>query len=256
MPFCELKLFSAALQKHTAINVILPQSDIPGPYPVFYLLHGLSDDHTRWMRQTSIERYVDNLPLIVVMPDGERNWYCDSIEGPAFETSLIHDIIGYVDHIFPTNKTRAGRAIGGLSMGGYGAMKLALKFPEMFCSATSHSGAIGFGSRVFNPKPENKFEVEMARIMGMNPVGGPNDAYALAEKASKLEEGKRPALRIDCGTEDFLLQDNRKFTAHLDKLGYKHEYQEFPGAHEWKYWDAHVQEAVKFHVSHLAMPKK
>ena len=255
MAFCELKYFSPALQKHTAANILLPQGKFKPPYSVFYLLHGLSDDHTRWMRQTSIERYVDNLPLIVVMPDGERNWYCDAIEGPAFETALIHDLVGYVDQVFPTKAVRSGRCIGGLSMGGYGSMKLALKFPEMFCSATSHSGAIGFATRQFNPKPDNKFDMEMARIMGVNPIGGANDCYALAEKVAKLEEGKRPALRIDCGTEDFLLEDNRKFKAHLEKIGYKHEYQEFTGTHEWKYWDTHVQEAIQFHLKHLDMPK-
>ena len=112
----------------------------------YSLLHGLSDEHTRWIRQTSITRYVDNLLLIVMMPDGERNCYCDAIEGLAFETALIHDLVGYVDQMFHTKAVRTRRCIGGLSMGGYGSIKLALRFPEMFCSATSHSGAIGFAT--------------------------------------------------------------------------------------------------------------
>ena len=111
---------------------------------MFYLLHGLSDNHTAWMRRTSIERYVEGLPLIVVMPDGGRGWYADSVTEPAgaFATFIVRDLIGCVDRTFRTAATRAGRVIGGCPMGGYGAMKLALKYPEMFCAAASHSGAL------------------------------------------------------------------------------------------------------------------
>ena len=98
----------------------------------YYVLHGLSDVQTRSMRQTNMEQYVDNLPLIVVIPDGERNCYCDAIGGLAFETGLIHDLVGYVDQMFTTKAVRTGRCIGGLSMSGYGSLKLALKIPEMF----------------------------------------------------------------------------------------------------------------------------
>src|ERR1044071_6734116 len=98
-----------------------------GPFATFYLLHGLSDDHTIWLRRTSIERYVSSLPLIVVMPDGERGFYTDAQEGFAFESAITKDLISFIDRTFPTKADRSGRAIGGLSMGGDGAVKLALK---------------------------------------------------------------------------------------------------------------------------------
>ncbi|MDR7476069.1 MAG: alpha/beta hydrolase family protein [Armatimonadota bacterium] len=253
MALCELHYFSPALCKQTAAMVILPEGDFRPPYAVMYLLHGLSDDHTIWQRRTSIERYVADYPLIVVMPDGGRGFYTDAKEGDAWETALVRDLIGFVDTRFQTRASRAGRCIGGLSMGGYGAVKLALKHPGLFCSAVSHSGALGRAHRSVLSDPDNPFAAELRRIFGEDPTGGPEDLFTLAER---LQPAKRPALRIDCGTDDFLLEDNRGFHAHLEKLGYPHEYAEFPGGHDWGYWDLHVQEAIAFHARHLGLERR
>lgn len=253
MAFCELRYFSKALEKATAANILLPEGDFEPPFATFYLLHGLSDDHTIWQRRTSIERYVRDLPLIVVMPDGGRGFYCDAKEGMAYETAIIRDLIGYVDQMFPTIPTRKGRCIGGLSMGGYGAVKLALKYPGLFCSAVSHSGALAFARRKFPREEGNAWNAEMARILGEDPVNGPDDIFALA---AQLDPLKRPALRIDCGVDDFLLEENRACHARLTELGYPHEYEEFPGAHTWDYWDLHVQEALAFHARHLGVTRR
>ena len=260
MAVCEIH-FNAqpALARMTSAMVILPEKAGPGPFPVFYLLHGLSDNHTGWTRRTNIERYVEGLPLIVVMPDGGRGWYSDSVTEPAgaFETFIVRDLIGFVDRTFQTKATREGRVIGGLSMGGYGAVKLALKYPEVFRAAASHSGALA--------RPHEREPVyagsEMHRVFGGNPGGGPNDIYALAERfadraqsgsksgkeaAGQRETTAKPALRIDCGTEDSLLDGNRTFHRHLENLGYAHEYEEHPGGHDWVYWDRQVQAAIRF----------
>jgi putative tributyrin esterase len=252
LAFCELKYFSRALCKATAASIILPQNDADGPFATFYLLHGLSDDHTIWQRRTSIERYVADYPLLVVMPDGGRGFYCDAKEGEAWETALMRDLIGYVDKVFHTKPTRAGRCIGGLSMGGYGAIKLALKHPDMFCSAVSHSGALAHAHRPTRPDPDQPFPTELRCIFGEHPEGGPDDLFVLAER---VLPSKRPSLRIDCGMGDFLLEDNRALHAHLKKIGYPHEYLESPGEHEWGYWDLHVQEAIAFHARHLGIQK-
>jgi putative tributyrin esterase len=248
MAFCELHFFSNHIGLQTAANIILPQDGHAGRYPVMYLLHGLSDDHTIWERRTSVERYVQNLPLIVVMPNGGRGFYTDAAEGAAMETALIKDLVDYVDRMFPTKAERAGRCVGGLSMGGYGAVKLALKYPDMFCSANSHSGALAWAHKAF--PANNPQNIEFKRIAGDNPGGGPNDCFALAEK---IDRKKLPFLRIDCGTEDFLLQDNRSFRDHLKKLDIPHEYDEYPGSHEWGYWDKHIQTALKFHARNLGI---
>ncbi len=243
MAFCELKYFSKALQKATSANILLPENNMNGPFPVLYLLHGLSDDHAAWTRWSSIERYVRELPLIVVMPDGGRGFYCDAEQGFAYETAIVRDLVEYVDAMFPTKPTREGRVVAGLSMGGYGAAKFALKFPQMFCGAVSHSGAMGFAHRKFPLDSEQAWHREFARVVGENPSDGPNDLYSLA---ANLSPAMRPALRVDCGTEDFLLEDNRAFHAHLTQIGFPHEYLEFSGAHNWAYWDTHIQEAITF----------
>ena len=247
MAFCELRYFSPALQKQSAANVILPDPEVgPGPYPVLYLLHGLSDDQTIWHRRTSIERYVAGLPLIVVMPDGGRGFYADAVHGFAYETAIAGDLVQLIDGTFKTRPVREGRAVAGLSMGGYGAVRYALRRPDLFCAAVSHSGALLFGHR---PLPgDESGNPEFVRILGESPAGGPND---LCAAAAATDPEQQPALRIDCGVDDFLLEDNRAFHAHLDEIGYPHEYAEFPGAHDWGYWDTHVQETLRFVMARM-----
>lgn len=238
---------TAALGKMTSALVIHPEGRT-GPFPVFYLLHGLSDDHTAWVRWTGIERYVDPLPLIVVCPNGERGFYTDA-KGDAqaaFETSITRDLIGFMDGAFRTIPKREGRVVGGLSMGGYGALKLALKHPDLFCAAVSHSGALSAASHPLTGA--DPWQAEQRKIFGEHPEDGPDDLRALAKGIAK---SRLPALRIDCGTEDFLLDANRSFHARLEALGLPHEYQEYPGGHSWDYWDRHVQEALAFFARHL-----
>ena len=239
MALIQLGYWSDALQKNTSANIILPQS--APPYQVMFLLHGLSDDHTIWLRRTSIERYVEGLNLMVVMPDGGRGFYCDAKEGYAYGTALGVELPALIKQWFPVEDKFA---VSGLSMGGYGAVKLALTHPQTFVSAVSHSGALGFGH--WETYREDAFGTEFRRISGENPRGGPDDLFSLSQKTST-----KPEIRIDCGVDDFLLEANREFTAHLKEIGYSHQYQEFPGAHEWSYWDEHVQEGIQFHRKNL-----
>jgi len=247
MACATLNFHSPALAKACSMTVIVPEGSVgQPPFPVCYLLHGLLDDHTSWARQTSIERHVAGLPLIVVMPDGGRGFYCDAVDGPAYERHLLDDVIGFVDRTFHTMPERQGRVIGGLSMGGYGAIKLALKYPQLFCSAVSHSAALDVQRRLERPE----VAAEMRRIFGPAPGGGPNDPYALA---ATIDRTLLPALRLDCGLEDGLLEENRAFHRHLEQLGIPHEYAECPGAHTWEYWDCHIQEALAFHQRVLGL---
>ncbi|MFI5457411.1 MAG: alpha/beta hydrolase [Isosphaerales bacterium] len=248
MAFATINYHSRSLRKASSFNIVFPDDPaIPRPWSVFYLLHGLSDDHTIWMRRTSIERYVAGLPLVVVMPDGGRGWYTNAIEGLAYEDDLLKDVVGLIDRTFPVKAERSGRAIGGLSMGGYGAVKLGLKHPEIFASVNSHSGAV-LAQR--DPRLVKEQHPEFERIFGKTPSGGVEDPAAIAER---VDHGRIPALRIDCGTEDRLLEQNRTFHRQLESLHVPHEYQEFPGGHDWAYWDKHVQEAVAFHTRCLGL---
>lgn len=240
MALIELQYFSGALQKQSSAYVIHPDKNVKGPYHCMILLHGLSDDHSIWLRRTSIERYVEGLPLVVVMPDGGRGFYIDAVEGYKYFTAMAHELPDFVEHYFGKMDKWC---TSGLSMGGYGALRLALGRPEKFISAVSHSGAVMFGHNNPDGKSDDPFAKEMLRITGMvDKPGGPNDLIALAKKAKPL-----PAIKFDCGVEDFLLPANRMFKELLVKEGIPHHYDEFPGSHTWEYWDTHIQEAIAFH---------
>lgn len=224
--------------------MILPPGK--GPFPVLYLLHGLSDDYTTWQRRTSIERYVEGKNLIVVMPDGGRSFYCNDgrPDGPAYEDHIVRDVVGFVDASFRTIPGRHGRAIAGLSMGGYGAMMLAMKHAEMFSAACAHSSVTNF---MHAPCPESMSQIDV--IANEPAKDGRYDLFLLAQRV--ITARKQPALRMDCGLEDVFLGANRKFHAYLRKIGFKHEYREHPGSHSWAYWDIHIQESIAFIISSL-----
>jgi len=240
-----------ALNKMTSAMVIVPDEG-KGPFPVLYLLHGLSDNHTAWVRRTSIERHLAGLPLIVVMPDGGRSFYTDSASNPrqAYETFIVKDLVGWTDRTFRTIPSRIGRMTTGLSMGGYGALKLALGHPDQFCAAVSFSGALGAHTPFSRPVREITWMAEFDPVWGKNRRGSANDLSALAKKCPKT---RRPALRLDCGASDFLIGENRGMHAFLDKAGYAHEYEEHPGDHQWAYWDLAIQRAIPFIKKNLRL---
>jgi putative tributyrin esterase len=238
MALIHMNYYSTSLQKQSAMNIVLPDGD--GPFRVVYQLHGLSDDYTVWLRRTSIERYADAHHLLIVMPDGARSFYSDMTACFApYERHLL-ETVQLVDRTFRTIAAPEGRAIGGLSMGGYGAMKFGLKYPDLFGSIASHSGALDLASRF-----TSELSWELSTIFGER-LAPEHDTFALAARP-----GPHPAIYFDCGVDDFLLEDNRRFRAHLERLRLTHTYREFPGAHSWDYWDAHVPEALAFHVESL-----
>jgi putative tributyrin esterase len=126
-------------------------------------------------------------------------------------------------------------------MGGYGSMKLALKYPQIFGSVVAHSGVYDMRQMIgpdSDPRPERR------RIFDNDAVGGSDDVFALAKR---LDPAQAPRIRFDCGVDDGLVEQNRALHAHLQSLGIPHAYAEYPGAHDWAYWDEHIQEAIAFH---------
>src|SRR4051812_20434736 len=168
MALCDLHWFSRILDKHVGTYVCLP--DAPGaPFPTLYLLHGLSDDYTGWLRRSSIERYAARHSMIIVMPDGFRGFYTDNADGPAYAKYIAEELPAMIERTFPARDERAARAIGGLSMGGYGALRVALAYPHVFASANSHSGAVMHGSRN-HPRVGGALDaMEFRRIFGERP---------------------------------------------------------------------------------------
>ncbi|HEX8325096.1 MAG TPA: alpha/beta hydrolase family protein [Tepidisphaeraceae bacterium] len=245
MALINFRWFSRVLEKQVETQVLLPEHH-PERCATFYLLHGLSDDSTMWLRRTRIETDISGLPLIVVMPDGFRGFYTDNHVGPAYGRYIGEELIDVIDRVFPTIATRDKRCIGGLSMGGYGALRTALTYPDRFVSANSHSGALNAG-RQNEPQPQTPIGQLFGRIFGPDPHGGPHDLVALAKQAQTA--GKLPQLLIDCGEDDFLYDDNVDVTNELRQAAVPHTFRRFPGAHDWDYWAEHVREAVDFHTS-------
>ncbi|MFO1446614.1 MAG: alpha/beta hydrolase family protein [Opitutaceae bacterium] len=253
MAWITLRWKSALLGKQTSAEVLVPDSG-PGPFPVLYLLHGLSDDATLWLRRSRIESYVLGLPVIVVMPDGYRSFYTDHVQGPPFARHYGEELPDLVERLLPAGRTRESRAVGGLSMGGYGALRIGLGYADRFGSIHCHSGAVGWGGHdgvdAYRAAARDRgwtdaFVDEMLRIFGPSPAGTPHDVVHLAQVA--MRAGNLPRLWLDCGTEDFLIGDNRRLHHTFEASGVAHRYHEFPGAHTWDYWDLHVRDALAFH---------
>lgn len=253
MAILELRFPSQILGREVALNAIVPNEG-NGPFATYYLLHGMLDDYTGWLRRSRVECYVANLPLIVVMPDGQRSMYANANEGPRFHDHMIEEVVGTVERLLPARKARGSRAIGGLSMGGYGAMRLALTHPDMFISVNSHSGALMRGTRGWMDRDNPAMQEEMQRILGRRPAGSAHDLVYLVDKCKKA--GRGPKMLFDCGTEDFLLDDNREFHEGLTHWDIPHVYNEYPGEHTWDYWDAHLPEAIAFHCAAMRIKAK
>jgi putative tributyrin esterase len=234
---------SPALGRRMAYRVILPTgyADSLRRYPTLYLLHGLTGNYRDWETRTNIFRYSRAHDLIIVMPDGEDSWYTDSQGTPAakFESYVARDLIADVDRTYRTIGTRHGRAVAGLSMGGYGALKFGLKYPNLFMFAASFSGALGAGNAAFTGGRNEKLAKELLTIYG--PAGSQtrtdNDLLAVLEKANVVA---LPFIYLDCGSDDGLLESNRAFVAALQQKKARYEYREAPGAHTWDYWDRQV----------------
>lgn len=249
MAICEMQFFSKSLAKQSMMTVVVPESDQKGPFPVLYLLHGLSDDHNSWARNFALTKALRAVPMIVVCPDGQRSYYCN-YPGPCgdqYEDHIVKDVVGFVDSTFQTKPKREGRVIAGLSMGGYGALSLALRHPDVFCGSSSHSGALYFGHQ---SHPCEEFYPQ--NLQQMLPHGE-YDLFARAEKGKSSGE-PMPVIRMDCGVDDYLIETNREFDRHLTSLGIEHEYTELPGNHTWDYWGEHFCRTLEFCKKMMGIP--
>ncbi|AGZ44595.1 alpha/beta hydrolase [Actinoplanes friuliensis] len=230
---------SETLELGTSITVLLPEQRPAGsaPPPVLYLLHGLTDDHTAWTRYTSIERYAAQRGLAVVMPQVHRSFYADEAYGGKFWTFLSEELPEVVSSFFRVSTRREDTFVAGLSMGGYGAFKWALRQPERFAAAASLSGAVDLAYMAEkDDRPHITALIET--VFAGRPVEGTGDdlLHLLATSGGDL-----PRLMLRCGTEDHLLVHSERFVAAAGKHGVELDAAFGPGAHEWSYWDAQIQ---------------
>lgn len=247
---------SKLLGKTLPYSVVLPasyskRSDDRKRYPVLYLLHGLDGHYTNWLAKTKLKEYVAQYQMIIVTPEGNNAWYTDSATDPhdQYETYFISELIPDVDSRFRTVNARGGRAIAGLSMGGYGALKFGVKYPDKFIFAGSISGALDPAVRS-DVNPRNAWAYLRPSIMQtFGPPGSPtraaNDLRQLVQDFPVDRLSSLPFFYLDCGTEDGFLTGNRELADILLQRKVPHEFRELPGAHNWVYWDAQVQEVLK-----------
>lgn len=256
MALIQCHFFSEVLGLSTSMTVILPQKTVnqigmrgeasDGRHKTLYLLHGLSDDDTIWLRRTSIERYAAPYGLAVVMPQVHRSFYTDMHSGGRYWTFLTEELPALARSFFPLSDRREDNFVAGLSMGGYGAFKWALNRPEMFSAAASLSGALDMANLVKNPRDE-QLKTLMQQVFGpeLNIDGTEHDLLSLLEKTGK-SSGPKPKLYQCCGTGDFLYEDNLRFTEACRKTNYDLTVTYDEGDHEWGYWDRHIQRVLEW----------
>ena len=244
-------------------NVILPpdyHSSSATRYPVLYLLHGFSGHYRDWATHTNLADYAAQYRMMVVMPEGNNGWYTDSVGTAAdkYESYILKELIPDVQQRYRTIEARYGRAVAGLSMGGYGALKFGLKTPETFVFVGSLSGALAAPSWTEDDlKSLKSIRDSVFGIFG--PVGSEtrkaNDIYEIARGLSAARVSGLPYIYLDCGTEDFLVTLNQQFAAVLREKKIPHEYRELPGDHNWAYWDQQLPEVLHIAAQKMRLPR-
>jgi putative tributyrin esterase len=247
---------SDALAAKAPINVILPAGYDQSirRYPVLLLLHGLSGHYSDWVTNTNVVQYARKYPLIIVMPEGANGWYTNGTgANDKWEDYIFKEVIPYIDAHYRTLPSSRSWAVAGLSMGGYGALKFAMKYPGKFAVAASMSGALGAPDWKDSEMPGWQL-VPLSIHAAFGPEGAP--AHAANSLYTLLDQVKEPLpfLYLDCGTEDGLLGANRKFADVLQSKKIPHEYLERPGIHDWIEWDHQIQVVLaliseKLHLS-------
>lgn len=280
----------------------------PARYPVAFYLHGLHGDETNWSRQGGLGATLDSMtaaglpPMIVVMPDGDDSWYttsnvlagidaCRRVQRaePAerycvpwwrYDEYVARDLVAHVDSTYRTRAGRATRAIAGLSMGGYGAVTLALRYPDVFAAAASHSGVLSpmyDGPSPFAAPPRyattpERLQERWARFwpsMGIA-FGRDTAAWRAREPAQLVRRAREraresagqalpahalPALWFDAGVDDALVIDqNRAFDWELTAMGVAHEWHPRPGTHDWTYWRTNAPHSLAWIAARIGAP--
>lgn len=244
MALLDVHHYSALLNMQMDMRVILPEKEsvtAERPAKALYLLHGMGGDHTIWTRKTSIERYVEKYHLAVIMPETHLGWYTDMAHGYRYFSYMTEELPVLVGRMFPSvSQKREDTFAAGFSMGGYGAIKCALKAGHLFSKAAALSGAVDISTRygaenmaywedVFGPREKAK--------------GSGDDLFRLA---GEVREDSRPPIYLWCGTEDFLYRDNQRFVSHLRSLRYDVVWREGRGGHTWDRWDEEIQPALRW----------
>lgn len=245
MAVLHMSFSSAALDFTTDVNVIMPQKDAGTPPRVLYLLHGYHGSEGDWLRYTGIERYADGHNLAVVMPAGYNQFYQNAVHGIRCWDYISKELPEVVQRMLRVSDRPEDTYAAGLSMGGYGAMRLALTYPERYAAAASFSGAVDIHQRA-NCEGARPF----VRALFEDPDhvrGTDSDLFVQLQKNAQAPH--RPKLFVACGLDDFLLPAHRAFVPALKENGWETEVYEEPGVgHEWRFWDETVKMFIEKYI--------
>ena len=252
MALIQVNYVSNALQRTVPVQVILPidkltpDGKLPAEkkFKTLYLLHGFLGNYTDWVSGTRIQRWAEERDLCVVMPSGDNAFYVDRPETlNNYGVFIGEELVEITRRMFPLSRKREDTFIGGLSMGGYGAVRNGLKYHDTFGAVISFSGVLQLWEE--NTSPSQR--VNMAFEAGI--FGDLDDALASDKNPAWLVKelsGKKnlPNMYIACGTEDALLSHSRNFRDLLTENGFSVTYVEGPGGHEWDFWDTHIKKVL------------
>jgi putative tributyrin esterase len=242
---------SSAVQRDTPYRVILPRNIPSGSkLPVAYLLHGGNGSFRDWSNNTDVPRFAER-GLILVMPDGDESWYTNSAERPGdrYEDYITQDLVTDVETRFPAARGRTNRAIMGISMGGFGAVKLALRHPDLYGFAGGLSSALDAPGRPFSIS-------RIGQYRHYRSIFGPAESASRRENdplvlARSVDPAKMPYFFLTCGDEEGLLSTNRHFVQILEQRHFPYEFHIVPGGHDWNQWNARLDSVFSSFLDHV-----
>ena len=252
MALIQINYVSAALQRTIPLQVILPIDKLTpdGKLPkekkfkTLYLLHGFLGNYTDWVSGTRIQRWAEEKDLCVVMPSGDNAFYVDRPKtGNCYGKFIGEELVEMTRRMFPLSRKREDTFIGGLSMGGFGAMRNGLAYHKTFGSIISFSGVLELFEAWKNTPPgeDSSFQEGLFGSFDAAVNTDKNPTWLVNKLAGKKN---LPKIYIACGTEDFLLTHSRNFRDLLQEKGFDVTYEEGPGGHEWDFWDTYIKKAI------------
>ncbi|WP_245596195.1 alpha/beta hydrolase [Paenibacillus taiwanensis] len=230
----------------TSIHVVYPLEARRPSSSTLYLLHGAGDNASTWQRLTTIEMYAQQYNCTVIMPEANRSYYTDMAYGLNYFQFMTEELPELCGHLLRLNPDPQRTYVAGLSMGGYGALKCALTYPNRYSKAVSLSGVTDIQRRLRDGEMSHGMIKEMQAVFGRELTVSPEqDLYALAQERLKNKDSL-PSILCCCGSSDPFVEMNRKFAAYMTDTAFDFKYVEGAGAHDWLFWEKHLKTTFEF----------